>query len=492
MNYLSLSFILIILLFKKCFANDDKKYILLPFTIQQEKIDISQKYDSSIFIQNNFYRNITFDFYIGNPPKKVNGIILNDNLCFEFKIEKDLYSYNNFFSYINNKYIPNDSSSFSILNKELRWNKGTYYTLGSDIFKFGNEESFNLSFLFNITDKESIDIDGIKSQKYIAKFSFKIFMGHSGDECPNFIEDIKKRARLNKYLISYEFIEDHNGYLIIGDEFYKYKPKIYHESQYITTYTNDKNFPIENMKGIIFDEVNNNNITLNRTETVLYIKYDLGVIIGTNQYKQIIDEIFFNKLISQKICQIETVRLNSSDNYYVYSCKEENLNLKQFPKLLFISKTFSFNLELNYNDLFSKKANDIYYFLILFKANNDNENNDTNIKESWMMGKPFYRKYKFTFNLDAKILGLYNPKYDYDVEEEINSGNNGKENNNNTWKIIIFCILGFVFLALLMFLSFYLGMKIKEGRKKRANELKDDNYEYFPPEAEKEQNQLFN
>ena len=489
MNYLPLLFILIILLFKKCFTNDDKKYILLPFTIQQEKIDISQKYDSIIFIQNNFYRNITFDFYIGNPPQKVNSIILNDNLCFEFKIEKDLYSYNNFFSYINNKYTPNDSSSFSILNKELRWNKGTYYTLGSDIFKFGNnEESFNLSFLFNKTDKESIDIDRIKNQKYIAKFGFNIFTSYSGNECPNFIVDIKGKARLNKYLISYEFIDDNNGYLVIGDELYNYNPKIYHESQYISIYTNDNNCPIKYSKGIIIDEINNKNIILNRTS--LYIEYDLGVIIGTNQYKQIIDEIFFNKLFSKNICQIKTVNLNSSNKYYIYSCKEENLNLKKFPKIIFISKILTFNFEFSYNDLFSKKINGIYYFLILFKANN--KNNDTNIKENWKMGKPFYKKYNFTFNLDARMLGFYNPNYDFEIEEEINGDNNIEKNDNNTWKIVIFCVLGFIILALLMFLSFYFGMKLKEGRKKRANELKDDNYEYFPPEAEKDQNILFN
>lgn len=115
--------ILILLLIKQ-YLTSNKTYILLPFTVQQEKVDSHQKYDSNIFIQNNFYKNITFNFYIGNPPQKVDGILLNDNLCFEIKLEKDLFIYNNIYSYINNKYIPKDSSTFSIQHEELRWSKG--------------------------------------------------------------------------------------------------------------------------------------------------------------------------------------------------------------------------------------------------------------------------------------------------------------------------------------------------------------------------------
>ena len=31
----------------------------------------------------------------------------------------------------------------------------------------------------------------------------------------------------------------------------------------------------------------------------------------------------------------------------------------------------------------------------------------------------------------------------------------------------------------LIILAYFIGMKVKEGRKKRANELKDDSYEYI-------------
>ena len=298
MKYIPLIQILILLLIKQ-YLTSNKTYILLPFTVQQEKIDSYQKYDSNIFIQNNFYKNITFNFYIGNPPQKVDGILLNDNLCFEIRLEKDLYTYNNIYSYINNKYIPKDSSTFSIQHEELRWDKGKYMTLGTETFTFGNnEEKYNLTFMIGLTDKESIDIDEVKSQRYIVKFGLNVLTSFSGDECPNFILFVRNKARLYKFITSFVFTSVNNGYLVIGDELYKYNPKIYHQSQHINVYTST-NCPLDYKEGIVIDEVNNKNLTLEKTK--VYIEYDLGVIIGTNQYKQIIDEIFFNKLISNKI-----------------------------------------------------------------------------------------------------------------------------------------------------------------------------------------------
>jgi flagellar basal body-associated protein FliL len=96
------------------------------------------------------------------------------------------------------------------------------------------------------------------------------------------------------------------------------------------------------------------------------------------------------------------------------------------------------------------------------------------------------------------MVGFYNPNIDFEEDKEINNKNKTNINNNNdnkdadkTTLIIIFSILGSVFVALLMFLSFYFGMKIKEGRKKRANELKEDNYEYYQEES-KDENKLIN
>lgn len=484
MNIILFLYIVNVLLYKKCFT-DEQKFILLPFSFQKEKSYSSKEYNIEIFIRNNFYKNITFDFYIGNPPQKSEGVIINDNLCFELKKEEDLYSYNNFFNYINNKYRPKDSSTFSVINKELRWEKGTYMILGSELFKFeNNNEYYNLSFLFQKTNEENISIDEIQNQKYIVKFGVNALSSFSGDECPNFMSTIRNKAHLNKYLISYAFTSSDKGYLVIGDELYNYDKKKYHESQYKAVYYSIY-YSLNHHKEIVVDINNNRNITLNLTYAVL--QYDLGVIIGTSGYKKIIDELFFNKYISKNICQINTLNLNVTDNYYIYTCNQNNFDIKQFPKIIFSSRSYNFEFELNYNDLFVKKYNNKYYFLVLFKAyKEENNTNNTDIKEIWIMGEPFYKKYDFTLNIEGRMLGFYNPNYDYEEEKEIVISKNKKFNY-----MIVYVIFGIIILLVLMLLSFYLGMKIKKERKQRANELKEDNYEYVP-ENTNDENKLIN
>ena len=75
-------------------------------------------------------------------------------------------------------------------------------TLGSELFKFeNNNEYYNLSFLFQKTNEEKINIDEIQNQKYIVKFGVNALSSFSGDECPNFISTIRNKAHLKKYLL---------------------------------------------------------------------------------------------------------------------------------------------------------------------------------------------------------------------------------------------------------------------------------------------------
>ena len=477
MNNLSMLLLFIICTIKKCY-NISKRYISIPFNVQQERVYTSQDYNSEIFIKNNFYKNITYNFYIGNPPKKVDGIISNDNLCFEMKLLEDLDIDKDYIKSTNNKYFPKDSSSFSLTHKELRWTKGQYMTLGSDLFNFNSEKNYNLSFLLHKTDDENFDFNSVRNRKYIIKFGLNIQTSFTGDECPNFIIYTRGKAALSKYLFSYIFKNSQEGLLIIGDELYNYNPRIYNQSHFTGVYNFNHN-SLNHDKVIIFDKNNDQYITLNKSNA--FIDYKYGIIIGTSQYKQLIDQFFFSKLINGNICKERLVNLNDTSKYYIYICNK-NINLLTFPKLVFFSRNYKYNFELDSQDLFIKKFDNNFYFLVIFRQNAD-DNDD------WILGEPFYKKYTFSFNLDARIVGFYDKIFPDEKNNEETIENNNE--SNNTMKIILIIICCLILIALLMFLSFYYGMKLKEGRKKRANELKEDNYEYFP-ESDKENNKIIN
>jgi hypothetical protein len=122
--------------------------------------------------------------------------------------------------------------------------------------------------------------------------------------------------------------------------------------------------------------------------TYTILNYSLGVIIGSDKYKKIIDDNFFDAL---SFCKNELVKFNNI-SYYVYSCEEENFKnkIETFPKTVFTSKNFEYNFELNYNDLFVK-INSKYYFLIIFK-----QQIGKNEQKKWYLGQPFYKKFTFS------------------------------------------------------------------------------------------------
>ena len=457
-----------------------KKHVLIPFYLEEDNKE-QEIYDSESFIKNYYQKNIILNFNLGEPGQKINGIISDNDLCFELKERKNISLI------LNEIYIPNYSSSFSLFNKKLwsRWDKTEYMLVGYDyIFFENNNEKYNISFMFQISEEEEINPSDIINKEYIAKIGLGIPLYYTSDACPNFISGIKSKANLDKYTISFEFTNSSSGNFIIGDELYNYNPKKYFESQYVNTYSNDE-YEIFFNDIIISDNINNQNISFNGTYT--YLSFNLRVIIGSKEYKQEIDNAFFNKLVLENICQIDNITFNSSQSYYIYNCDADKINLNLFPKLIFVSKSLLYNFEFSYSDLFTK-INSRYYFLIIFKSNNIRK-----VKDIWILGQTFYKRYTYTINTDARIIGFYNPNLPIDeddlIDDEKKTNNtkieqNNKEENSNNVKRIIFIVLLIVVIVVLLIFAFILGTKMKKDKKKRANELKDDNYEYFPEENE--------
>ena len=189
-----------------------------------------------------------------------------------------------------------------------------------------------------------------------------------------------------------------------------------------------------------------------------YFKIELGVILGTDRYKQYLLSDFMSEKIDKKLC------FEQRSTFYInYYCKEE-VDLSTFKSLFFYIQELDYTFELDYKDLFYKNDDGYNYFLVYF--NEDSESEDY-FDFFWTFGEPLFKKYKFIFNQDTKRFGFYN--------------NTVIENNEisfwqkNKWYIILIIILVIVFvgLGIMTFLYF----KVLPKRKIKANEL-DDEFEY--------------
>ena len=447
--------------------------ISIPFSFKN--INYITNYNSRNFFYDYFKKEIILQFNIGIPPQKIKALVDQNSECFKLIQDK----YNDYFN--DSRYYPNISSSFNKEKSVVIFHP--YFEISNENFNFINvKDNYTLKFLIDNYTKP-------KNISFLAVCGLNIPIYYSGINCPNLISELKKAGLANKLIWSLVYSNKNEGNFIIGEELSIYDSNKYPNSKYSTQYLTSRYL-------IVFDYVsiiNNNNknninkINLNITET--YININFGFIIGIKEYKDYIDTLFFNELLQKEICTIDLINYNNtnekekkfSNDYYIYSCDDKqfinNKYYSNFPNLIFRSKTLEYNFELNNHDLF-EHIFDRYFFLVVFK-----KNRNINEKEIWYLGDPFYKKYTFTINADAKTIGFYIEKNYNDIDEQNNININNENNNENISIIInkiIYIFFEIIIIICFIFLGYFIGIKIKERRKKRANELKDDNYEYLP------------
>ncbi len=454
--------------------------LYLPIISIPFKLDNLSIYNSTNFYNIYFNRDIYLELNIGTPAKKTRATMNLASSC--FYLSNDDSNTNN--------YHPINSSSFNLNGKSNTFNN---YSNANDIIYFQDlNKSQRLSFL--LMDKT---VEEIKNSNYIPKIGLSYPYTYIGRifyyPCPSFLYELKQAKVINKMMWTIKFNSKYNGEFIIGDDLSKYDENKYPNESYKTTY-----FDLQ--YSITFDSI----YTLNKTNNEIQyisdsksintirkgsININSGVIVGTSEYKNFIDINFFNNLIKRKICQVDCV-----SNYLIYSCNIEfseptSNYYSEFPDLIFKSSKLEYNFILKSNDLFEHFL-DKYYFLIIFKNNATNISNDF-----WHLGEPFYNKYTFSINVDAKTIGFYLNK-EINNKEGNNSKNNSKINstddddvntnntNNKSMNKILKYSIEIIIVIAIALLAYYIGVTVREKRKKRANELKDDNYEYMPEENE--------
>jgi hypothetical protein len=174
----------------------------------------------------------------------------------------------------------------------------------------------------------------------------------------------------------------------------------------------------------------------------------LGLIKGTSEYLAIIKP-YFESLGKCKLIEIEF----KNEKYEYYEC-EKNTNINNFEPLIFVHQELENNFVLTKDDLFID-YNEKKYFLILFQKGA--------YKQKWELGKPFTKKFKFSFEHESRNILFYK---DLKQIEEKND-----ESKIKSIIIIIGAIIGIV--ALIG--GIYIGKKFcSQKKKKKANELEDE------------------
>ena len=485
-NFFFKKFLLIIFIFKINLISAE--YISIPFKIY--KPSISDKSSKEIFINNYLTNNIYLPIQIGQPFQNI--IAKLSTLDFELLMKN---SENSPFAELNSYFSKEDSSTFKIISEkgDNHFPNSKYTTdkfnfcINYDIInkKCKNYKIYdNIGFIYS--DELEIDDEedkgkksGIKRSVYLEiGLSFKSYYNINNDNNSLLTNLVKNDyIKSNNWFISFfkkddsETNQNNNeesddGIIVFGADPIKFFGKKYNKDKIVSFQGINNNYDYKNNWSLVFQELNqktlkpdNKGVTIQKNLQGVF-NFNYNVIVGNEQYRDIIEKTFFFSFITQGICQ----KYLANNKFYFYSCNSIALRFNEikenFPTLYFKHESGQI-FELTPNDLFVQIGQE-FFFLVVF-----NKNNPTS---SFLLGNIFIKKYFLSFDSTSKNILFYQ-------ENELKSQSNGEYINDKsvmhwynstkmtvflTIMIIIFCIVGF-----------YYGKKIYSSRKLKANELVD-------------------
>ena len=301
----------------------------------------------------------------------------------------------------------------------------------------------------------------------------------------NLINQLKKKNYINDYLWTLKYLVEEDGIIILGTKPHFYQNDTYLMSQYCEMKAIPNQSP-ETAWSFKIDEIRikpKDSDDLILSDKKVDFLPDRGLIIGTNEYKKKIDELVFNDLIQKGICFCEEnkfseIEKGTNDIYYIYYCDRKKFignkytiqksYFNSFPSLEFYIKETNMTFNLVNDHLFHEIYNRSY-FLVIFKKSDNTDN-------IWKLGEPFFSHFQFTFDQDKKMVSFYNPVMpkisNEDYLKQIRDKN--KTNDGDKTTLIIIIIASILTIIIFSVGGYFIGKKLNEIRKRRANELKDD------------------
>ena len=403
---------------------------LLYFSINNKVIKISFYEEEKSNIEDFIFNNkLITNLKIGTPIQIIPAIITFETYYFLISnIEK------------NRKYNKIDSSTFSEIS-DLSYItffdkifEGIYST---EIIDFNNNNITKINYFLIEKHNNRLNINSAVIGLHLKYFDTKEIE-------TNLLFQLKKKEKINLNIFSFNFNNNNKGELIIG--------KIPHEFNKSFDINSYKYTIIEDIKndycyGISFENIFFGNSSENQNFKAEF-SIDINGFIGSNKYKKYVNENFFDFYFKLNKCFIKNFTYNYN-NYIQYFCNKEIDIKNKILNINFYHKILNFTFEID-DEILWKEIDNKYYFLVIF---NEKENN------FWVFGRPFLKKYFIVFDVERKLLGFY-------------LNNNIFDNNNKFYyysNILIFILTLFI-----IFLLFFIKKNIKNNKKIRANELKEN------------------
>ena len=382
------------------------------------------------FIEDLLYSSIYTNVSIGNPEQIIEmNIKLENYQTFISGSNIENHNYNEKKS----KSFQNTSEKFEDSSREnLEEGFICYETFTFTNYK--NKKNKYEKFPFALTTK----INNLKELNILGLNLYDTNLSN----IPNFLKSLKSNNIIEERIFYFEINKDNLniGKLTIGNYPHEIEPNNYNIKNLLNLNPKFSSFTFE--WDIRLDKIYSGNEKFISGSNDAKLRIELGVFVGSFYYEDFIYRNFFDKLIQNKKCGIFSVK----NKYKYYSC-DNDIQINNFPDLYFYNKDNNFSFVFNYEDLFYKNKNKIY-FLVVFKE-----------KEThyWVLGRPFFKKYKLIFNSERRIISFYSIY-----------GNDSYK--PNIWINLLLFLLFLIIIILVIYLIYYLKNKPKKLYAKELTE----------------------
>ena len=276
----------------------------------------------------------------------------------------------------------------------------------------------------------------------------------------NFINILKNKDIINDNLWTIKFNNINEGLIIIGDFSHN------SHTQFVNTYSiKNKIYRGFHISSIKFRGLTLNDYMIGRIEPKVL------EIFGSYEYLTSIEKIFFQNYIENNICR-RILDVIEREDVFRFTCQRDKFNksdINSFPQLNIVNTEMNYTFVFAGEELFMEKDDKILFQIVAKSGRTD---------WKWVIWRIFLLKYKFIFDNQNNLVGIYKIN---DNEDNNNEQKRINDNKNQIYYILLIIILITILLVLIVIFIYLVYNKkwLCKIRKKRISEL-DDDFIYIP------------